>query len=222
MKKLHLLIIFILAIPISVALFTSCTSQETQGANESSGTLTIYYLTAPVQVMPTRLSEILCVAVDRENSPLTYEWKASGGEIRPEEEPQFIKWFSPEKEGEYEISVTVKNQKGNIASKSVRIKVTREQEQHPKIYAVKCDNCRNQIEASRFTEYTLRCEAVDPNNDPLRYIWFANIGKIKGEGNYATWSPGAQFGNALITVIVIDSDGNESVGYLAINVACCK
>ena len=193
-----------------------------QPAPASNSELIIRYLTAPQQVAPLRGTEIQCVATDASGDAITYEWSATGGEIQPRKEPDTIFWLAPSKTGSYTITATVTTTKGARATRSVTVSVSSDPAQFPVIHGVTCDDCRNRIEASRFTQYTLRCEAIDPNNDELRYTWFANLGKIKGEGAYATWTVGSQSGNALITVIVTDSKGNATEGYLAVNVSCCK
>ena len=173
--------------------------------------------------MPLRGADIWCVATDANRSELKYEWSATGGEIQKKDEPNVILWIAPKKMGNYDITVTVTNANGVKVTQSATVKVTDEPVQHPIVYSVTCDNCKNMMEASRFNEYTLRCVAIDPNaDDELHYTWFATLGKIKENGAYATWTLGAQFGNALITVVVTDSKGNQVEGYLSVNVSCCK
>ena len=232
MKKLplhHYVIVIIALILLFIALLQTgaCSNPDSSQpqqkiSNITSDGLTIRYLTSPKQVQPSRQKEIVCVATDICGDALHYQWSATAGTIKPQEEPDIIQWLAPDKTGIYAITVIVSNTKGDKVCRSVEINVTDESPQHPVIYAVKCESCKNSIEASRFTEYRLRCDAVDPNQDELHYVWFTNLGKIKSNGNYATWNPGAQYGSALITVIVIDSKGNETEGYLAINVACCS
>lgn len=217
-----LLIILVCIIALLLTGLVCSTKTEQAVSRESSNGLAIRHLPVPNQLEPLRQIEIMCVATDLNNSPLTYEWSASGGIIKPEKDPSVIQWLAPKEEDIYAITVIVSNSEGTKVTKTVSINVTEKEAQHPKIYAVACDNCKNHTDASRFSDYIVRCEAVDPNHDEMRYIWFASIGKMEGYGDYATWSTGAQFGNALITVIVIDSQGNESTGYLTINVACCN
>jgi hypothetical protein len=162
------------------------------------------------------------VATDAGGGAISYEWSAAGGEIQARKEPESILWVAPGKEGSYTITVVVTNASGVKATRSVNIAVTKEPDQRPVIYGVKCQDCKNGVDASKFSQYTLRCDASAPSGGTLHYTWFANLGKIKGEGASATWFTGAQYGNALITVIVADDRGNETEGYLAINVSCCN
>lgn len=203
----------------------ACAAPSTpkQPSETQSNELVIRYLMAPPQVMPLRGAEMWCVATDANRSELKYEWSATGGEIQKKDEPNVILWIAPKKMGNYAITVAVTNAKGVKVTKSVTVAATDEPAQHPIVYSLTCDNCKNMMEASRFNEYKLRCVAIDPNaDDELHYTWFATLGKIKENGAYATWTLGAQFGNALVTVIVTDSKGHEAIGYLAVNVSCCK
>ena len=209
---------------IIVILGNACTMADESNppAEPQNSGLVIRYLTAPKQVAPLKGDHILCVATDESNSALNYEWSASGGKIEMQKEPDEILWVAPDKTGNYTVTVAVTNAKGVKATRSVSILVTNEPPQYPEIYSVTCQDCKNGIEASRRSQYTIKCDASDPNGDPLQYTWFATIGKIKGEGPYATWYTLGQYGNALITVIVTDDKGNKTEGYLAINVSCCK
>jgi hypothetical protein len=212
-----LLVTVILSVACSVI---SGTTRETD--NSEADGLVIRYLTAPQQVAPLKGTEILCVATDKGGGKLNYEWTASGGEIKHEQEPQSIKWFAPEKTGQYTISVVVTNNQGARVNRSVTIVVSDAPDEYPVIHSVTCNDCKYRTEASKLSQYAIKCEAIDPNGDELKYTWFANLGRIKGEGPTVEWFTGSQFGNALITVIVTDSKGNETEGHLAINISCCN
>ena len=192
---------------------------------QDSGGLVIRYLNAPKQIAPSRGGEVLAVVTDESNSALSYEWSATGGEIRKKgEEWDLVLWVAPAKTGTYTVTLVVTNAQGQKATKSVDILVTNEPAQFPVVFSVTCQDCKNSIEASRFSTYTIKCDAHEPNGGNLSYTWFATIGKIKAEGNgsYATWYTGGQYGNALITVVVTNDKGNKAEGYLAVNVSCCK
>lgn len=208
---------------IAVLLGSACTMYDAlkQPSDQETKGLVIRYLTAPGQVMPSRGTDVLCVATDEDNGVLNYEWSATGGKIEVRKDPENILWIAPDKTGNYTVTVVVTNAKGIKATKSATILVTTDPPQQPVITSVTCQDCKNGIEASRFSNYNIKCDASDPTGDPLQYTWFATIGKIKGEGPYATWFTGGQYGNALITVIVTDDKGNKTEGYLAINVSCC-
>jgi hypothetical protein len=222
--RCYYMLIAVVVIVMVLISVNSCKTLETpkQPFEPDAKGLVIRYLTAPKQVIPSRGAEILCVATDSSGGTITYEWSATGGEIQNRKEPESILWVAPSKEGSYTVTVVATNVNGGKAIRSVAINVTREPDQRPVIYGVKCEDCKEGIEASRFKQYILRCDASAPSGGTLHYMWFANLGKINGEGTSATWFTGSQYGNALVTVIVTDDKGNESEGYLAINVSCCK
>ncbi len=218
-----------LAVLIMVTLLTvACAApQAAKPASEpqDSGGLVIRYLTAPKQIMPSLGGEVLCVVTDESDGKLTYEWSATGGEIRKKgEDWDLVLWVAPAKTGTYTVTVAVTNAQGKKATRSVDILVTSEPSQSPVVLSVTCQDCKNSIEASRFSTYNIRCDAHEPTGGNLSYTWFATIGKIKAEGNgsSATWYTGGQYGNALITVIVSNDKGNKTEGYLAVNISCCK
>lgn len=220
-------LLMVLAILFMVTLLTAaCVAPETsKSAPEPDSGLVIRYLTAPKQIEPSRGGEVLCVATDENNSALSYEWSATGGEVRKKgEDGDLVLWVAPEKTGTYTVTVVVTSAQGKKATRSVEILVTNEPPQFPVITTMTCQDCKNNIEASRFSTYTIKCDASEPKGGTLSYTWFATIGKIKGEGKspYATWYTGGQHGNALITVIVTNDKGNKTEGYLAVNVSCCK
>ncbi len=219
--SLTMVVIVVAMVVISVS---ACATSEVskQPVETDTKGLVIRYLTAPRQVIPSRGAEVACVATDAGGGTISYEWSATGGEIQARKEPESILWVAPGKEGSYAVTVVVTNAGGAKATRSVTIVVTKEPDQRPVIYGVKCQDCKDGVEASKFSQYTLRCDTSAPGGGTLHYTWFANLGKIKGEGASATWFTGAQYGNALITVIVTDDKGNESEGYLAINVSCCN
>ena len=61
-------------------------------------------------------------------------------------------------------------------------------------------------------EGQFKCIASDPDGDNLTYVWTADNGTIKGEGNTATWMSPPTMGNYKITVAVSDGKGNEVRG----------
>jgi hypothetical protein len=223
-RRCYYIVIAVVAIAMILISLNACATPKMpiQPPEPDAKGLVIRYLTAPKQVLPSKGAEVLCVATDANGNAITYEWSSTAGEIQARKEPESILWVAPSKEGNYIITVAVTNADGGKVTKSVNITVSKDPDQRPIIYGVKCQDCREGTEASKFSQYTLRCDASVPSGGTLHYTWFANLGKIKGEGASATWFTGAQYGNALITVIVADDKGNETEGYLAINVSCCN
>jgi hypothetical protein len=60
------------------------------------------------------------------------------------------------------------------------------------------------------TEGSVICEASDPDGDKLSYIWSAENGTIKGEGNKVIWVTPDTTGDYAVTVRVIDGKGGEA------------
>jgi hypothetical protein len=209
---------------IAVTLGSACAAPDSskQPADIPNDGLVIRYLNAPKQVQPLAGADVLCVATDAGNNAITYEWTATGGEIKKKgDDGSLILWVPPEKTGTYTVTVVATNAKGIRATKSATIVVTSEPIQLM-VTSVKCYGCSNGIDASRFKSYEIRCDVAAIDSNRLKYTWFATIGKIEGEGPNANWFTGSQYGNALITVIITDDKGNKTEGYLAINVSCCK
>ncbi len=211
---------------IASALCLSCTAHaQTPSPTQADNTspviryLTANELTSAKQVKPSAGLEIICTATDIDNDTLYYSWSASGGKI--EGQGERILWVSPEDEGSYTVEVIVDDGRGGSISKAIDLTVTAEPSTPPVVTGMYCIDCVNAMEASRWSTYEIKCDASDPENGELHYLWFATTGKIEGNGPTATWITKGQYGNALITVIVTDADGNETEGYLAINISCC-
>jgi len=80
----------------------------------------IVSLTAePEKVDPGGTSTITCAATDPDGDTLSYSWSVTGGTFSRREE--VILWEAPEADGEFVISVTVKDGKGGIAEKQLTI-----------------------------------------------------------------------------------------------------
>jgi hypothetical protein len=214
---------------ISIILFMgigACTpaSSGTQTPAADNQSPVIRYLTAQdmsaqKEIAPSSQLEVQCVATDNNDENLSYQWSATGGQI--EGEGDRIIWTSPDTTGEQTITVIVTNSIGNRATRSMTIIVTENPTQYPIITSVTCTGCTNGIEASRWETYELTCTTYNPEGKSLQYTWFATTGKIEGQDSKAIWTTLGQYGNALITVIVTDEEGNEAEGYLAVNISCC-
>ena len=73
----------------------------------------------PPKVVPGGTSTITCAATDPDGDNLSYTWSVTGGTFSRAEE--VILWQAPEADGEFVISVTVKDGKGGTAEKQVTI-----------------------------------------------------------------------------------------------------
>jgi len=59
-------------------------------------------------------------------------------------------------------------------------------------------------------ESSLFCAASDPDGNPLTYIWTAEKGIIKGEGQRVSWVPPGEIGEYEIMVKVTNDKGGEA------------
>jgi len=219
-------VLFLLAILTIISSACTVTTAPSQPPEQQNSQPVIHYLTAhnltlQKQVAPSSGITVRCVATDDDEDRLSYKWSATGGEIQIKGESEDILWIAPDIPGNYAITVEVNDGKDGKAASSIAILVTNEPPCYPLISSVTCLGCRDGIEASRWKTYEVRCDASDPNGDELHYKWFANMGKISGNGPIVTCQTMGQYGNALITVIVTDEEGNKAEGYLAINISCC-
>ena len=62
-----------------------------------------------------------CIAYDHDGDELTYQWTATGGEIKGE--GPFVSWVAPDELGTYTITVQVSDDKGGEAEESLDIEV---------------------------------------------------------------------------------------------------
>jgi hypothetical protein len=205
-----------------ILVFTgACTTHSVpvQPSEPPDATPTIHILNAPKQVTPASTARISCVATSGNNDTLIYKWSATGGQL--EGQGEGITWIAPDATGDYTITVVVSDMRSHSAARSAKVIVTLEPNHPPIVDSMRCLDCRNGIDASRWAQYHIQCQASDPENDELSYTWWTTIGKIEGEGPLVLFRTLAEYGNTLITVKVTDSKGNETKGYLAINVSCC-
>jgi len=76
----------------------------------------------PVTLEPGDTSILNCIAVDPNGDSLTYKWQATGGNISGNGRKAI--WIAPNKDGCFDISVTVENGKGSPVEAEVYISTT--------------------------------------------------------------------------------------------------
>ena len=160
------------------------------------------------QVRVSGSSEIFCSAADPEGGELTYEWSASGGTIEAFS-PRAV-WKAPDQPGNYSVSVTVQDERGNQATSQVCLSVLRNAA--PVIESLI-------VEPSAVKEGQkglITCRASDPEGGKLRYRWEAEKGELIEEGPQAVWLAPAGAGPCTLKVKVTDEDGNSAL--MSINV----
>jgi len=172
---------------------------------------------APKEVMPLFNAPLYCNASG--GSSLVYTWTTTGGVIQGS--GVNVIWISPKELGEYTVTVSVKDDKGNVAQQSARITVVGSLAEELAVVSMECPDCPNKIEASKWKNYLIRCSVNVLDWTKLTYDWTATIGKIEGQGREANWQTFGQYGNSLIKVVVSDPKGKRAEGFLAVNISCC-
>jgi hypothetical protein len=148
---------------------------------------------------PNAETRITCEASDPDGDELTYDWEATGGTITAYNE--FIFWKAPSFTGEFTISATVEDDKGNSAAKNCTITVVTNQ--RPVVSQLTPEPATLRPDETS----TITCEASDPDGDELTYTWTASGGEISGTGKIVTWQAPSVVGEFVITVSL--NDGKE-------------
>ncbi len=65
---------------------------------------------------------------------------------------------------------------------------------------------------------TLTCAATHPEGDVLTYIWQTTSGSISGAGSVVTWTAPNSVGRYTVVCKVVDSDGDEDIATVEIEV----
>ena len=165
----------------------------------------------PVRVIPLANCQIACKASDVDGDELGYNWSMSGGELSGE--GAVITWTAPHSEGSHNITVVVTDGRGGAVSDCVLI-------------MVRANNAPfiNDLVASAEWAFPLgsldvTCDALDPDDDELSYVWSTNGGSIIGTGCEAVWTAPEQIGEYAITVMARDTYGGSDTKTLATVVA---
>jgi len=164
-------------------------------------------------VESARILQIECTASDPDEDELSYNWSVDGRSISWE--GSTLTWTAPDAPATYTITVEVTDGRGGEATKQLTIDV-----------AVN----RPPVIESLATEYhkvrkaatpTLECNASDPDEDELSYIWSADGGNVSGEGPNVTWVAPNAYGIYTITVTVTDGRGGKASEEISIQVCGC-
>jgi len=178
-------------------------------------------LTAEQEVPTLSETQITCEASDADGDGLAYQWSADSGTIKGE--GSSITWVTPDTAGNYNVEVTVTDDKGGTTSKHTTIAVIDKPNQPPVIIDLTRDGTpvTEQNRVREWRTITVHCRAEDPDGDQLNYLWRTTGGKINGEGSTVGWtSPGVP-GDCTVTVLVTDGRGNKAEASVVFTVACC-
>ena len=162
------------------------------------------------RVFPSERVQIVCSASSPAGAELSYEWWASGGEIDGGD--SIVTWTAPDGEAEYNITVTVSDDRGGEAIEYLTIVV--EANHTPLI---------SSLTASADWVFpggslTVTCQAEDPDGHALGYEWSTTGGHIEATGHEVVWTAPGQVGSYTITVVVQDGHGSSATRTLDVSV----
>jgi len=172
-----------------------------------------------MQVLPSSVGsqsiiEIRCVASDQDGDAVSYRWASTGGKFSGT--GPVVSWIAPEHLGDYDVTVTVEDGKGNSAVTSVTISVVSNQD--PEILSLVADPAV----VSPGGRSTVTCVASDPDGDVLTYLWKASGGSLTGEGDAVTWIAPDRGGEFDITVTVSDGKGGQNAEQVSVTVTIAQ
>jgi hypothetical protein len=158
-----------------------------------------------ISVIFTDSVGIYCVAEDRDNDELNYEWNTSGGVICGEGEN--VIWIAPEVEDNYIINCIVNDGQGGYDSDTVFINVVEYLNRCPIILELKANP------KALYTKDTTRiaCHAYDPDGDTLNFVWIADHGSLDVYDSIALWVAPDTIGQYYISCKVSDGRGGEDI-----------
>lgn len=177
--------------------------------------LTISGLSAEATtIIPNAQTKITCNASSPGGGTLTYTWSAPAGSFSGIKD-NFAFYRAPNYTGKYSISVTVKDEKGNTASRSLDINVVANRP--PAISSI----TPSATQVKPGDTATITCLASDPDNDQLTYAWKTSVGggDISGTDITATWKAPDTVGTYTISVTVDDGKGGTANSSCTITVA---
>jgi hypothetical protein len=165
----------------------------------------------PERILTSGKSQIVCTASDSDGDELSYDWSASGGEIRGEGAE--ITWTAPDSAGSYDVTVTVTDGRGGELMDDITITVRGNEP--PIITGLTTDTDWS----TPYGTIQVTCNASDPDGDELSYEWSATAGSISGTGTFVSWTAPEETGTYYITAVVKDGHGEEDTKSVILSVA---
>jgi hypothetical protein len=165
----------------------------------------------PERILTSGKSQIVCTASDSDGDELSYDWSASGGEIRGEGAE--ITWTAPDSAGSYDVTVTVTDGRGGELMDDITITVRGNEP--PIITGLTTDTDWS----TPYGTIQVTCNASDPDGDELSYEWSATAGSISGTGTFVSWTAPEETGTYYITAVVKDGHGEEDTKSVTLGVA---
>ncbi|MBN2186024.1 MAG: PKD domain-containing protein [Dehalococcoidia bacterium] len=165
---------------------------------------------AQTAVLPLSIIEVRCVATDPDGDAISYEWSTTGGSFTGT--GPTVSWVAPEHYGDYNATVTVRDDKGGVAKATINLSVV--SNQNPQILSLTAEP--NTVLCNG--KSTITCVATDPDGDTLSYGWSANYGSITGVGDAVIWIAPDRVGEFTITATVDDGEGGQYVADVSVAV----
>lgn len=157
---------------------------------------------------------VTCIADDPDGDSLSFAWSCTGGSLS--RTGYSVTWEAPDTTGSYSISVTVTDGRGGSAEASCPVTVVPGPANQPPVIKSLSFSLKS-VEPER--RGTVTCEAVDPDGDPLTYEWWAELGRIEGEGNAVTYVAPPYVGEYEVKVHVRDNRYGNAVESIMVTVA---
>jgi len=164
-----------------------------------------------VYVSPKSITEVRCIASDPDDDTLSYQWAATGGRFSGS--GATLSWVAPDEYGDWSITVTVRDDQGDVAQSTIRISVV--SNQGPVVSSL----AANPAVLLPQGRSTITCVASDPEGDVLTYSWESTGGEITGLGNAVNWIAPDREGDFKITVFVDDDRGGRDLASVSVTVA---
>ncbi|MGQ9546360.1 MAG: Ig-like domain-containing protein [Dehalococcoidia bacterium] len=164
----------------------------------------------PQMVLAGQTSQIICTATDRDGDELSYNWSAGDGEIVGE--GSTVAWVAHNSVGFYDVTVTVTDGRGGVATKTTTIRVRTNDA--PMINSLTAGEAWTLPSGS----IQVTCNATDPDSDQLEYAWSATGGSFTGTGAVRNWTAPQEIGIYNITVVVSDGYGGSDTRMLPVSV----
>jgi hypothetical protein len=130
----------------------------------------------PASVVQGNSTTITCVAADPDDDPLTYTWTASDGTVNGTGSQ--VTWVSPKKPGDFNIGVTVNDNRGSQTTGSVTVTVS------PPTKTVTLNPVTSEtgtVDQKNATDYTKTRAGDDGQNVGYRAFWSFDISSLAGK-----------------------------------------
>lgn len=204
MNKKRLLVI----IGIVVAVVVVAVVLDTMLANHQPAITSL--IAEPGKVLLGGSCQISCIAADADGDELSYNWSATGGEIKGE--GAMVTWKAPSTEGSYTVTATVSD--GRVDEVTSQVTITVRSNRSPTITSLIADAAW----ALPAGGLNVTCNASDPDHDELNCEWSTTGGNITGTGIAVNWTAPQEVGAYNITVVVTDGYGGSDTRILPVTV----